>query len=77
MPGHRSGAFDLLSAQPPRSAPRLHTERIQPRALSAADRARVRELLNSPEHVDEAPATVWAKLLDEGRFPVDHVPDPP
>lgn len=25
-------------------------------------------MLNSPEHVDEAPATVYAKLLDEGRY---------
>lgn len=57
-----------IGPAPLRSAPTPHTERIQPRALSPAERARVRELLNSPEHVDEAPATVWAKLLDEGRY---------
>jgi putative transposase len=30
----------------------------QPRALSEAERGEVREVLNSPDHVDEAPATV-------------------
>ncbi len=28
----------------------------------------MRELLNSPDYVDEAPATVWAKELDAGRY---------
>ena len=42
--------------------------RAQPRALTPVERAEVREVLNSPEHVDEAPATVYAKLLDEGRY---------
>jgi putative transposase len=40
----------------------------QPRALSEAERKEVRRVLNSPEHVDEAPATVYAKLLDEGVY---------
>lgn len=56
------------SPAPERPAPTPHTERIQPRGLSTTERVRVRELLNSPEHVDEAPATVWAKLLDEGHY---------
>ncbi len=38
----------------------------QPRALSGAERDQVREVLNSEEHADEAPATVYAKLLDKG-----------
>ncbi len=42
--------------------------RPQPRALSDAERAKVREVLNSPEHVDQAPATVYAELLDEGIY---------
>ncbi len=42
--------------------------RPQPRALTTEERAEVREVLNSAEHVDEAPATVYAKLLDEGRY---------
>jgi putative transposase len=38
----------------------------QPRALSELERIELRRVLNSPEHVDEAPATVYAKLLDAG-----------
>ena len=40
----------------------------QPRALSGEERREVLDVLHSPEHVDEAPATVYAKLLDEGRY---------
>jgi len=40
----------------------------QPRALSELERTEVRAVLNSDSHVDEAPATVYAKLLDEGRY---------
>ena len=40
----------------------------QPRALSAAERQQLRSVLNSDAHVDEAPATVYAKLLDEGSY---------
>lgn len=41
---------------------------IQPRALSEEERAELRSTLNSEEHVDEAPATVYAKLLDSGVY---------
>lgn len=57
-----------VSPAPPRSAPKPHVERIQPRALAPAERQRVRELLNSETYVDEAPATVYAKLLDAGEY---------
>jgi putative transposase len=40
----------------------------QPRALSGVERKELRRVLNSPEHVDEAPATVYAKLLDQGVY---------
>jgi putative transposase len=40
----------------------------QPRALTEAERAELRTTLNAEEHVDEAPATVYAKLLDEGTY---------
>ena len=40
----------------------------QPRALSEVERKEIRRVLNTPEHVDEAPATVYAKLLDEGTY---------
>ena len=42
---------------------------LQPRALSEVERTQLRRVLNSPEHVDEAPATVYLKLLDEGVYP--------
>jgi putative transposase len=38
----------------------------QPRALSEVERTQLRRVLNSEEFVDEAPATVYAKLLDAG-----------
>jgi putative transposase len=50
-------------SRPPRPAPRP-----QPRALSAAEQARVLEVLHSERFVDQAPASVWATLLDEGVY---------
>ena len=48
---------------------RLKRERKpQPRALAPAERARVRAVLNSEEHVDKAPATVYHELLDQGVY---------
>ena len=46
--------------------PREH--RPQPRALTPDERTRVRAVLNSPEHVDKAPATVYHELLDDGTY---------
>lgn len=40
----------------------------QPRALAEVERKEIRRVLNSDEHQDEAPATVYAKLLDEGVY---------
>jgi putative transposase len=54
-----------LSPPPPRP------ERVvtpQPRALSQVERKEIRRVLNSTEHTDEAPATVYAKLLDDGVY---------
>ncbi|MGH7702518.1 MAG: hypothetical protein ACREMO_05460 [Gemmatimonadales bacterium] len=51
---------------PPPRPPRKRQS--QPRALSAAERAEVLSVLHSEEHVDEAPATVYAKLLDRGVY---------
>lgn len=56
------------SLAPDKPAPIPHAQRRQPRALSVAERDRVREVLNSAEFVDQAPATVWAKLLDAGIY---------
>ncbi|MGH3504282.1 MAG: IS3 family transposase [Nocardioidaceae bacterium] len=49
-------------ARPPRDA------RPQPRALSADERAEVRGVLNSEQHVDKAPAAVYHELLDSGVY---------
>ncbi len=46
---------------PPTPKPR----KPQPRALSADERVKVRDLLNSTRFIDKAPAQVWAELLDE------------
>jgi putative transposase len=40
----------------------------QPRALSERERKELHRVLDSEEFVDEAPATVYAKLLDQGVY---------
>jgi putative transposase len=42
--------------------------RPQPRALTDDERQAVLDVLHHPDHVDEAPATVYAKLLDQGTY---------
>jgi putative transposase len=49
-------------ARPPRE------RKPQPRALLPAERAAVRAVLNSEEHVDKAPAAVYHELLDQGVY---------
>jgi putative transposase len=54
-----------------RTSPPSKPERApspQPRALSEVERKEVLGVLHDPEHVDEAPATVYAKLLDQGVY---------
>ena len=54
-----------------KSPPPPKPERVatpQPRALSAIERKEVLRVLHDPEHVDEAPATVYARLLDAGVY---------
>jgi putative transposase len=53
------------SPPPPR---RDRVQAPQPRALSAVERKEVLRVLHDAEHVDEAPATVYAKLLDQGVY---------
>jgi putative transposase len=49
--------------------PRVLRERVlQPRALSAAERAEVLGVLHDERFVDQAPASIYATLLDEGRY---------
>jgi putative transposase len=53
------------SPAPPRP---VRARRPQPRALAQPERDTVRALLNSPDFVDKAPATVYHELLDEGVY---------
>jgi putative transposase len=52
---------------PPPERPK-RPRKPSPRALSTAERAQVRAVLNSDEHVDSAPATVYHQLLDVGVY---------
>jgi putative transposase len=45
-----------------------HRDRLQPRALSPAERAAILGVLHSERFADIAPAEVWATLLDEGTY---------
>jgi putative transposase len=53
------------SPPPPRPA---RVRRPQPRALSQPERAEVLSVLHQERFVDQAPATIYATLLDEGRY---------
>jgi putative transposase len=54
------------SPAPPKPPP--PPRRRQPRALSPAERHAVLEVLHEPRFVDQAPASVYATLLDEGAY---------
>jgi putative transposase len=54
--------------QTPIPARPARKRRAQPRALTPCERDGVRTLLNSPDFVDKAPATVYHELLDEGVY---------
>ena len=56
------------SPAPARPAPMRHRDRVQPRALSAAERQQILDVLHSDRFADLAPAEVWAILLDEGVY---------
>ena len=45
-----------------------HRERLQPRALNKAEQDAILGVLHSERFVDQAPAQVWAILLDEGVY---------
>ena len=51
---------------PPARQPRA--PRPQPRALSQAERDEVLAILHQERFVDQAPASIYATLLDEGRY---------
>jgi putative transposase len=56
------------SPLPQRPVPVPHADRVQPRALTPAERAAILDVLHSTRFADTAPAEVWAVLLDEGTY---------
>ena len=52
----------------PRPAPVPQRDRVQPRALAAAERQAILDMLHSARFADTAPAEAWATLLDEGTY---------
>jgi putative transposase len=54
------------SPAPPR--PQRPALRPQPRAVSAGERAQVLEVLHAERFWDQAPASIYATLLDEGTY---------
>jgi len=59
----RSRVYRQRAGDKPPAQPKPH-----PRALSVAEKAQVRKVLNSKRYVDQAPRTVYASLLDDGEY---------
>lgn len=59
----RGSYYRVRTPRPPSK-----TERLHPRALSAEERQEVLRTVNSERFCDQAPAEVYATLLDEGRY---------
>jgi putative transposase len=57
-----------ISVPAPKPAPVPHAQRAQPRALPAAEREAILDVLHSSRFADLAPDEVWATLLDEGIY---------
>jgi putative transposase len=66
--GRPRGSHYRRHRQSPPPPKRKRVPSGQPRALSELERKEVLRVLHEPEHVDEAPATVYAKLLDQGVY---------
>ncbi len=63
----RPRATHYRRLRPPTPRPRCQ-RRSPPRSLSSEERAQVLDLLHSERFVDAAPPTIYATLLDEGRY---------
>ncbi|MDF1595748.1 MAG: IS3 family transposase [Acidimicrobiia bacterium] len=63
----RSTHYRRHRQSPPPPKPE-RVPQLQPRALSEVERKEILRVLHEPDHVDEAPATVFAKLLDEATY---------
>jgi putative transposase len=66
--GRPRGSHYRLHRTSPPPHKREREASLQPRALSEVERKEVLRVLHDPDHVDEAPATVYAKLLDQGLY---------
>jgi putative transposase len=64
----RSGWYRRHRQSPPPPRSPRPAPAPQPRALSAAERAQVLDVLHAERFWDAAPATVYATLLDEGSY---------
>ena len=66
--GRARATYYRYHRQSPPSPRPSRERRAQPRALSAAERAEVLGVLHQERFVDQAPTSVYANLLDEGRY---------
>ena len=69
MPVRRSAAHPPLTTElrPPALKPKREPA-SQPRALTVVERTEVLDILHSERFVDAAPPTVYATMLDEGKY---------
>lgn len=58
----------LYRSRPSVKAEPKSERRVSPRALQPAEKAAVREILNSDRFQDQAPREVYATLMDEGKY---------
>jgi putative transposase len=64
----RSSWYRRHRQSPPPLRPRRPAVAPQPRALSPVERQAVLDVLHDERFCDQAPASVWATLLDEGSY---------
>ena len=64
----RSSHYRRHRQSPPRPQPPARPRTRQPRALSPVERQQVMDTLYDERFVDQAPASVYATLLDEGTY---------
>jgi putative transposase len=66
--GRSRATYYRRHRQRPLQSRQLRGPKPQPRALSQTERAEVLGLLHQERFVDQAPATIYATLFDEGRY---------
>ena len=66
--GRSRATYYRRNRQSPARPRPVREQGLQPRALSEAERAEVLDVLHQERFVDQAPASIYANLLDEGRY---------